>query len=73
MENRPCRICGATEATRRSLRANPHGVETMELHHAVIAVEFAKRIDLKKFNAQIVAPRRARPNPNLRISAIVNA
>ncbi len=58
-ENRPCAICGVTNAAiARGRVKNPWRASQIETHHAVIEWALMDAVDLRRFNALVVRPRR---------------
>ena len=57
----PCLACGVKNSTLDDPKQNPYGAKQLETHHHNIEWALANAIDLKKFNARVVAHMRARP------------
>jgi len=59
----PCFICGVRQSTLHHPAQNPFGARAMETHHVHVEWALAGAVDLKRFNAQVVAQlRRERPD-----------
>lgn len=54
----PCLVCGVRNTTLADPRQNKVHAQQMETHHAVIEWALQNAIDVDKFNAQVVLPRR---------------
>jgi hypothetical protein len=57
-ENRPCAICGVTNAAIERGRRGRSGASQIGTHHAVIEWALMDAVDLRRFNALAVRPRR---------------
>jgi hypothetical protein len=66
-EGRGCAVCGVTHAVIRSPRArrdpkkNPWRASAIETHHAVVEWALMNAVDVRRFNAVVVARMRGRP------------
>src|SRR5437870_13344391 len=57
-ENRPCAMCGVTNAALARGGRNPWHASQIETHHAIIEWALMGAIDLDRFNDLVVRPRR---------------